>query len=63
MNMQMATKYLISALTKGTRPPLLGLGLLAVPAAPAGGQRPIMADYVTLRRRTDGPTAAGGCSC
>jgi hypothetical protein len=26
-------------------------------------QRPIMADYVMVRRRTDGPTAAGGCSC
>jgi hypothetical protein len=26
-------------------------------------QRPIVADYVTVRRRTDGPTAAGGCSC
>ena len=26
-------------------------------------QRPTMPDYVTLRQHTDGPTAAGGCSC
>jgi hypothetical protein len=32
----------------------------AVPAAPAGGQRPRMADYVRLTGPTDGATAAGG---
>jgi hypothetical protein len=32
----------------------------AVPAAPAGGQRPRMADYVSFTRPTNAPTAAGG---
>jgi hypothetical protein len=45
MNMQIATKHLISAWTKGTRLPLLGLGLLAISLAVL---IPIMAQAATV---------------
>jgi hypothetical protein len=36
---------------------------LRAPWGSLGGQRPIMADYVTLTGPQDGATAAGGRSC